>query len=132
MAGDEDLLAAVDLLRRDRRQHPYRGRREYSQAAREVADGGERLIEAGETAQAMPLLRKAVDRMTRALMYLDDSSGIVGDDLRRIMILYARACTAVPPKPASLAKWLVDLACDGPGWPRVLLSEFVAPSETKA
>ncbi|MDP9797467.1 tetratricopeptide (TPR) repeat protein [Catenuloplanes nepalensis] len=124
MTGDEDLLAAVDLLRRDRRQHPYCGRREYSQAAREVADGCERLLDAGEAARAVPLLRKAVDRMTRALMYLDDSSGIVGDDLRRIMTLYARACAAAPPKPASLAKWLVDLACDGPGWPRVLLSEF--------
>jgi hypothetical protein len=36
----------------------------------------------------------------------------------------ARACTVAPPKPAALAKWLVDLACDGPGWPRVLLPEF--------
>lgn len=24
----------------------------------------------------------------------------------------------------ALAKWLLDLACKGPGWPRVLLSEF--------
>lgn len=124
MTGDENLLAAVDLLRRDRRQHPYRGRRAYSQAAREVADGCARLIDAGEAARTVPLLRKAVDRMTRALMYLDDSSGIVGDDLRQLMSLYARACTTAPPKSISLAKWLVGLACDGPGWPHVLLSEF--------
>lgn len=62
--------------------------------------------------------------MTRALMYMDDSSGVVGADLRRTMSSYARACTAAPPKPAALAKWLVDLACDGPGWPHVLLNEF--------
>jgi hypothetical protein len=124
MAGDADLLTMVDLLRRDRRQHPHRGRGEYSRAARAVADGCERLIGAGEAVRAVPLLRKAVDRMTRALMYMDDSSGIVGDDLRRLVSLYARACTDAPPKPAALAKWLVDLACDGPGWPRVLLPEF--------
>jgi hypothetical protein len=124
MSVDEELFTMVDLLRRDRRQHPHRGRREYSRTAREVADGCERLIGAGEAARAVPLLRKAVDRMTRALMYMDDSSGIVGDDLRRIVSLYARACTIAPPKPAALAKWLVDLACDGPGWPRVLLPEF--------
>ena len=55
------------------------------------------MIEAGDAAAATPVLRRAVDRMTRALMYLDDSSGIVGDDLKKIMGLYARACAAVPP-----------------------------------
>src|SRR3954470_14490864 len=91
MAGEEDLGTLVDLPRRDRRQHPYRGRHEYSQAARAVADICERLIGAGDAAEALPMLRKAVDRMTRALMYMDDSSGIVGDDLHHIMSLYARA-----------------------------------------
>jgi len=84
----------------------------------------DRLIGAGDAAKALPMLRKAVDRMTRALMYMDDSSGIVGEDLSQIMSLHARACTAVPPKPAALAKWLVTLACDGPGWPCILLRDF--------
>lgn len=44
MTGDENLHAVVDPLRRDRRQHPHHGRREYSQAAREVVGGCERLI----------------------------------------------------------------------------------------
>jgi hypothetical protein len=114
----------VDRLRRDRRQHPHAGRREYSQAARALADVCERLIDAGQATQAVPVLRKAVDRMTQALMYMDDSSGAIGHDLRQIMSLYARACAAAPPKPAALAKWLVGLACDGPGWPRVLLRDF--------
>jgi Ku C terminal domain like len=124
MAGEEDLVTLVDRLQRDRRQHPYRGRSEYSQAARAVAEVCERLIGSGQAMQALPVLRKAVDRMTRALMYMDDSSGIVGDDLRDIMSLYARACTAAPPKPAALANWLVTLACDGPGWPRIRLCDF--------
>jgi uncharacterized Zn finger protein len=54
----------------------------------------------------------------------DDSSGIVGDDLREKMNLYARACAAAPPKPAVLANSLVTLSCDGPGWPRIMLRDF--------
>ena len=124
MAAEEDLVTLVDRLRRDRRQHPYGGRREYSQTARAVADVCERLIGSDQAAQAVPVLRKAVDRMTRALLYMDDSSGIIGDDLHEIMRLYARACTAAPPNPATLANWLVTLACDGPGWPRIVLRDF--------
>ena len=123
MSGDE-LAALVDGLRWDRRRDPYRGRREYSQAARHVAETCERLIGSGAEARVVPVLRKAVDRMTRALMYMDDSSGIVGDDLHEMMRLYAQACAESPPKPAGLARWLVELACDGPGWPRIVLRDF--------
>ncbi len=62
--------------------------------------------------------------MTRALIYMDDSSGIVGNDLSEMMGLYARACQTAPPKPGALAKWLVTLLFDGPGWPRIMLREF--------
>ncbi|MFD0583282.1 hypothetical protein [Dactylosporangium darangshiense] len=70
------------------------------------------------------MLRKAVDRMTTALTYMDDSSGVVGDDLQQIMELYARACIAVPQNPRRLAGWLVKLECDGPGRPRIVLRDF--------
>jgi hypothetical protein len=125
MIGDE-LSALVDRLRWDRRRHPYRGRREYSQTAREVAHVADQLITAGAARQVVPDLRKSVDRITRALMYVDDSSGMVGDDLHEIMALYARACALAPPAPKSLASWLVKLACYGPGWPRIQLREFAA------
>lgn len=122
----EDVTALVDRLRRDRRRDPHARRREYSQAARDLAAGCADLIAAGEAAAAGPVLRTAVNRMTTALMYLDDSSGIVGDDLHEIMTLYARACAAAPPNPKTLAGWLVKLECDGPGWPEIRLREFAA------
>ncbi|WP_238016688.1 hypothetical protein KZZ52_00870 [Dactylosporangium sp. AC04546] len=120
----DDLTGLVDQLRRDRRTDPYRGRREYSQAARDLADRCTALIAAGDAATVVPVLRKAVDRMTTALMYMDDSSGVVGDDLQQIMELYARACIAAPQNPRRLAGWLVKLECDGPGWPRIVLRDF--------
>jgi tetratricopeptide (TPR) repeat protein len=119
-----ELTAEVDRLRRDRRSHPNRGQREYAATARSVRESGEALIDAGQAGIAGPVLRKAVDRVTRALEHLDDSSGIIGDQLRATMRTYARACTVASPSPKSLASWLVKLQCDGPGWPDVILADF--------
>jgi hypothetical protein len=77
----------IDGLRRDRRVHPYHGRREYSQRAREVAAACEGLIEV-EPCAVPALTRRAVELVTTALMYMDDSSGIVGDDLHVLMRAY--------------------------------------------
>jgi tetratricopeptide (TPR) repeat protein len=82
------------------------------------------LIEAGDAASAGPLARRAVERVTAALMYMDDSAGIVGDDLRALMAVYARACREAPPAANHLATWLVSRQLDGPGWPAIELKEF--------
>jgi hypothetical protein len=79
-----DVRKLIDGLRWDRRRHPYRGRREYSQCAQAVAGAVADMIEAGD--------------------------GIVGDDLRALMALYARACRAAPPDAGRLAAWLVSIA----------------------
>ncbi|MEV6815280.1 hypothetical protein [Micromonospora sp. NPDC051296] len=121
---DNELTVLVDRLRRDRRRDPYSGRDAYSRTAREVANRCDQLINIGEAAVAVPMLRKAVDRMTNALMYMDSSSGVLGNDLAHLMEVYARACQAAPPRPAGLAAWLVKLVCDGPGWPDVVLREW--------
>jgi hypothetical protein len=82
------------------------------------------MIQAGDAASAGPLARRAVERVTAALMYMDDSAGIVGDDLRALMVLYARACREAPPDAKRLATWLVSRQLDGPGWPAIELKEF--------
>src|SRR5579859_7178812 len=120
-----DVRELIDGLRWDRRRHPYRGRREYSQRAQAVAAAVADMIEAGDAASAGPLARRAVERVTAALMYMDDSAGIVGDDLRALMVLYARACREAPPDAKRLATWLVSRQLDGPGWPAIELKEFV-------
>ena len=119
-----DVRELIDGLRWDRRRHPYRGRREYAQRAQAVAAAVADMIEAGDAASAGPLARRAVERVTAALMYMDDSAGIVGDDLRTLMALYARACCSAPPDAGRLATWLVSMQLDGPGWPAIELKEF--------
>jgi pimeloyl-ACP methyl ester carboxylesterase len=72
----------------------------------------------------VPLARRAVERVTAAMLHMDDSSGIIGDDLRMLTALYARACRAAPPDPKQLAAWLVTSWLDGPGWPDIELADF--------
>jgi hypothetical protein len=115
----------IDGLRRDRRTHPYHGRREYSQLAREAAAACEALIDS-EPASVPALAQRAVDLVTTALMYIDDSSGIVGDDLHALMVVHARACAATPSDPKRLAAWLGKLRLDGPGWPDFELRDYAA------
>ncbi len=119
----ERVRRLIDGLRRDRRAHPYRGRGEYSQLAREVAAACEALIDS-EPASVPALAQRAVDLVTTALMYVDDSSGIVGDDLHALMAVHARACAATPPDPKRLAAWLEKVRLDGPGWPDFELRDY--------
>jgi len=119
-----EVRELIDGLRRDRRRHPYSGRREYSQRAQAVAAAVADMIGAGDAASAGPLARRAVERVTAALMYMDDSAGIVGDDLRALMAVYGRACRSAAPDARRLATWLVSMQLDGPGWPAIELKEF--------
>ena len=119
-----EVRRLIDGLRRNPRTHPYHGRREYSDRAREVAVALAGMIEAGRAADVVPLARRAVERVTDGLLHIDDSSGIIGDDLRELTGLYARACAIAPPDAAKLAAWLVASRCDGPGWPDFAVADF--------
>jgi tetratricopeptide (TPR) repeat protein len=119
-----EVRRLIDGLRRNPRTHTYHGRREYSDRAREVAVTLAGMVEAGRAADVVPLARRAVERMTDGLLHIDDSSGIIGDDLRELMGLYARACAIAPPDAAKLAAWLAASRCDGPGWPDFTVADF--------
>jgi hypothetical protein len=119
-----EVRRLIDGLRRNPRTHPYHGRREYSDRAREVALALAGMIEAGRAADAVPLARRAVERVTSSLLHIDDSSGVIGDDLRELTSLYARACAIAPPDAAKLAAWLSASRCDGPGWPDFAVADF--------
>lgn len=82
------------------------------------------MIEAGRAADAVPLARRAVERVTSSLLHIDDSSGIISADLRELTGLYARACAIAPPDAVRLAAWLVASRCDGPGWPDFAVADF--------
>jgi hypothetical protein len=121
-----EMRRLIDSLRRNPRTHPYHGRREYSGRAQEVAVALAGMIEAGRGAEVVPLARRAVERVTNGLLHIDDSSGIIGHDLRELVGLYARACAVAPPDSVKLAQWLVASRCDGPGWPDFAVADFAS------
>ena len=82
------------------------------------------MIETGRAADAVPLARRAVERVTSSLLHIDDSSGAIGADLRELTGLYATACAIAPPDAAKLAAWLTASRCDGPGWPDFAVADF--------
>ena len=79
---------------------------------------------ATEPAAVPGLTRRAVERVSTALMYMDDSSGGVGADLHALMDVHAQACALAPPDAKRLAAWLVKIRLDGPGWPGFELGDF--------
>ncbi|WP_199430775.1 DUF6880 family protein [Qaidamihabitans albus] len=89
-----------------------------------VLDTLQRLLDAGTRADVAPLARRAVDKITQALADMDDSSGVVGDQLDRAVSLYARAAAAHPPEPEELADWILRVEFAGADRPHLALAEF--------
>ncbi|MGK3109118.1 hypothetical protein [Streptomyces sp. WAC05858] len=115
MSEMEELAGLVDAPRRDRRRGPYVGHGEYLAAAWAVHETAERLLAAGPGDHLAPKLRTAVDGVGKALMYLDNSGGTIGDALRALTALHGRAVGPAPPKrPQTLATW-IGRTVHGPG-----------------
>lgn len=89
------------------------GNFEYATKVGSVLDTLQRLLDAGSRADLAPLARRTVDDIIGMLKHVDDSSGVVGDELERAVELYARACAAHPPNPEELANWILAVAFDG-------------------
>jgi uncharacterized Zn finger protein len=91
---------------------PRRGYVEYGEAydyasgVSEAAGAIDDLIEAGAAADAMEIAREAIDLVTDAFEYVDDSSGVIGDAACELLAVHLRACQAAPPDPVSLAGYL--------------------------
>jgi uncharacterized Zn finger protein len=109
MAGPGDLAEAHRLLD----AVVTGGNFEYATKIGSVLDTLRRLLNAGSRADLAPLARRTVDDIIGMLEQVDDSSGVVRDELDRAIELYARACAAHPPNPAELANWLLELEFAG-------------------
>ncbi|HET9142886.1 hypothetical protein [Actinophytocola sp.] len=101
------------------------GSLEYARTAGELLDTIVELVESGHAAEARPLARRAVERITESMLLIDDGSGLVSAACQRALGLYAWACSQARPNPARLAAWLFQLEVNSPGWPAVELAAFV-------
>lgn len=110
----------------------YRRSFEVAGAASEMLDELENHVNRGAAEVARPALLRALTRLRKILEQVDDSSGSIGNQCQRAADLYARACRLGEPDPVKLATWLVKFRADSPGWPDLVLADFVDAFDEKA
>lgn len=88
---------------------------------RQMHEGVDILEDAFESGSADPadvfaVTQKAIASALTVIMRADDSSGIIGDAVRRLLDLHPRAAAASQAAPARLVTWMLDIqfynACD--------------------
>lgn len=104
----------------------YRRSFDVARDVQEVLDRLERLLDAGAADAVRPALLRALTRLRKVTLRVDDSAGVLGDATQRSADLYARSCREGRPDPVALAEWLVKFRQDSPGWPETTLADFVA------
>jgi hypothetical protein len=97
-----------------------------------MLDELENHVDSGAAEVARPALLRALTRLRKIIEQVDDSSGSIGDECQRAADLYARACRLGKPDPVKLATWLVKFRADSPGWPTLVLADFVDAFDDRA
>ena len=135
-AGDDAHAKADGGLRRNtlafRGFVDYRRSFEVAGVASEVLDELENHVNTGAAEIVRPALLRALTRLRKIIEQADDSSGSIGDECQRAADLYARACRLGEPDPVKLATWLVKFRADSPGWPHLVLADFVDSFDEQA
>ena len=110
----------------------YRRSFEVAAVAGEILDELENHVDSGAAEVARPALLRALTRLRKITEQADDSSGSIGCECQRAADLYARACRLGEPDPVKLATWLVKFRADSPGWPHLVLADFVDSFDEQA
>lgn len=85
----------------------YRAVSGFAGKIEEAVTGIERLLSTGNPEAVITLSEHAIKRMEKALHHVDDSDGLVGDQLRRLQGIHLEACRAARPHPVKLAARLL-------------------------
>lgn len=129
-SGD-DTTAKADFEAYVRNALEFRGFVDYresfgvAEAASKVLDELENHLNAGAAEIVRPALLCALSLLRTITEQADDSSGAIGGECERAADLYAQACRLGEPDPAELAAWLATFRATSPGWPTLLLADFV-------
>ncbi len=137
VSGDEapaqaEFEAYVRNMLEFRGEIDYRRSFEVAGTVSDMLDELEDHLNNGAAEVVRPALLLALTKLRKLLQHVDDSSGSIGDQSQRSADLYARACRLGTPDPTKLATWLVKFRAESPGWPIVVLADFVDAFDEKA
>ena len=104
----------------------------YAEAAAEVADAVACLVRDGRAGAALPLVTTAIDLLLATVGRADDSAGVLGDLMRRLLRMHAETCAAAdPPVDAlALARWLTEFQLGGQDWFTIDIADYAHPLGT--
>jgi len=137
-AAGDDAHASAELESYVRNTLAFRGfvdyRRSFEVAGvvSEMLDELENHVNSGSADVVRPALLRALTRLRKIMEQADDSSGSIGDQCQRAADLYAQACRLGEPDPVKLATWLAKFRADSPGWPNLVLADFVDAFDERA
>lgn len=77
-----------------------------------------------EGRDAVALIERAIGRLTKVLGRADDSSGMIGGLLGRLLELHIEACRVAPPEPRVLVRWLVKYGLDDQDWVTIGVDDY--------
>jgi hypothetical protein len=101
------LQREVDRALRTRRFLDYWGSMESAQTARPVVAELETTLRTAPSRELVELLQRALGHVVKVIHHADDSSGLIGDLVRDLLGLHARACDAGVADPVKLAAWMI-------------------------
>jgi uncharacterized Zn finger protein len=87
----------------------YGGARSYAGDVHKAAAAIDDLIRAGGAEDAVGIAEEAVERVTEAFRYADDSSGLIRDAGYALLAAHLRACRAARTDPVLLGEYLAEL-----------------------
>lgn len=79
----------------------------------EAVDLLEAAVATHPPAELLTVTQKAIVSAITVILRADDSSGIIGDAVRRLLVLHPKVAAAASPPPATLVTWLLDFQFDG-------------------
>ena len=107
-AGDlAQLRAEVDRGLRTRRFLGYRESMEWARAARPIVAELEAAVRTSPSRELVELIQRAVGHVVKVILRADDSSGLIGDLARELLVVHALACDAGVADPVKLAAWMI-------------------------
>lgn len=130
-ASGDDTTAKAEFESYVRNALEFRGFVDYresyavAEAASGVLDELENHLNGGSAEIVRPAILHALTLLRTITEQADDSSGAIGGECERAAGLYAQACRLGEPDPAELAGWLATFRATSPGWPTLLLADFV-------
>jgi hypothetical protein len=105
----------------------WRAGREYAKNAEPIVDALADLVHAGRAAAAVPLAERALTVLVAVLGHADDSAGLIGDLVRRLLDLHLDASRAARDDPTRLARWLIRFGLDDQDWFTVDVDTYAEP-----